>query len=300
MGSESDILERLRRRIPARSRRLKLGIGDDCAIYEPSAGEDLVFTTDFLIENVHFRRDTHRPKDIGYKSLARGLSDLAAMGATPRFCLLSLALPRWADHRFIDSLFDGLLELGGIARCPLAGGDLAAAPLLICDIVACGSVPTGKALRRSGARPGDGIWVSGRLGGAALGLATRKGAAWKKHIHPDPRLAVGRFVRNKATAAMDLSDGLSIDLARLCAASHVSADIEAPPLFRGANLEQGLHGGEDYELLFTAPAGVRLPAVFDGVPLTRIGTVTRGSPGRVRVDGAPLQARGFDHFRGEE
>ncbi len=294
--SERQILGRLRRRVPPKATGLTLGIGDDCAIYQPKTGEELVFTTDFLIENVHFTRETHSPRDIGYKALARGLSDLAAMGAAPRFCLLSLAVPDWAGDRIVDSVFRGLQDLAGRTRCPLAGGDLAHAPHLVCDIVVCGSVPSGQALLRSGAQIGDGVWVSGALGGSALGLRTLSGRARRKLIHPEPRLALGRALRAIATSAMDLSDGLSLDLARLCAESGVAAAITAPPVFPGATLEDALHGGEDYELLFTLPAA-RRPRKIAGVLVTRIGTVTSRVSGCVTLDGMPLAPRGYDHFQ---
>jgi thiamine-monophosphate kinase len=295
--SEREILDRVRRRVAKSSRGVALGIGDDCAIYRPKPGEELLFTTDFLIEDVHFRRATHAARDIGYKALARGLSDLAAMGAVPRFCLFSLALPKWADARFIDGIYRGLLALSESASCPLVGGDLARAAVLTCDVVACGSAPRGKSLRRSGAGPGDSIWVSGTLGASALGLTTNRGRALRRHLHPEPRLALGQFLRNKATAAMDLSDGLSIDLMRLCTESNVAAEIELPPLYPGATLEQGLHGGEDYELLFTAPLGARIPATHQGLKLTRIGKVVAGRAGEVRLSGELLQPSGYDHFR---
>ena len=242
---------------------LRLGIGDDCAIYSPRGGaEDLLFTTDLLLEDIHFRRTTHRAQDVGHKALARGLSDIAAMGGEPRFCLLSLAVPEWADSSWVDRFYDGLLELAGRSGAVLAGGDLARAEKLACDVTVCGGVPKNEALLRSGARPGDAIYVSGRLGGSALGLSTGKGPAWKRHLRPEPRLALGRFLRQRlaATAAMDLSDGLSLDLNRMCVASRVSAAIEAPPVFPGASMDQALHGGEDYELLFTLPPKRRLPA----------------------------------------
>lgn len=301
MASESEILDRVRRKAGASAwvsrSRLRLGMGDDCAIYLPEPREELLFTTDLLIENVHFRRHTHGARDIGYKALARGLSDLAAMGAVPRFCLLSLAVPDWAKPRYIDDIFTGLLKLAVQTDCPLAGGDLAVSPLLVCDIMACGSAPRGSALRRDGARPGDSIWVSGRLGGSALGLQTDRGAARRRHLRPEPRLALGQFLRGKAGAAMDLSDGLSLDLARLCQASRVAAEIVAPPLYRGATLEQGLHGGEDYELLFTVPRRVKIPASFERLPLTRVGEIVAGPAGAVFLDGKTLPPRGFDHFQ---
>jgi thiamine-monophosphate kinase len=154
-------------------------------------------------------------------------------------------------------------------------------------------------LLRSGARVDDAIYVSGLLGGSKLGLLCKKGRAWKRHLRPEPRLALGRMLREqlRATAAMDVSDGLSLDLQRLCAASGVSAAITAPPLFPGATLDHGLHGGEDYELLFTTRPRTSVPPDFNGLPLTRIGTITRGQPGRILLDGAPLAPLGYDHFQ---
>ena len=299
--TEKSILARLQRRVSIpRGSRIVAGIGDDCAIFRPpGAKDDLLFTTDLLIEDVHFKRATHTPSMVGHKALARGLSDIAAMGGDPVFCLLSLGLPDWADRRWIDQFYAGLLKLAGSARTVLAGGDLSRSERVVCDIVVAGSVPKGRALRRDGARPGDAIYVSGSLGGSALGLAKRKGRAWKRHTQPEPRLALGRYLRQKlrATAAMDLSDGLSLDLRRLCAASNVAAGIEAPPVFPGATLEQALHGGEDYELLFTVRPGVRVPARFENLPLTRIGVIRRGPPGRVLLSGHPLAPLGYDHFR---
>ena len=298
MSSEREILDLLRlRRVPKES-GVQLGIGDDCAIYRPRPREELVFTTDFLIEDVHFRWNTHTPAQIGHSALARGLSDLAAMGAKPVFCLLSLALSDRADKRWVRAFFSGLLKLADETATVLAGGDLARDGKVHCDIVVCGSVPQGAALRRSGARPGDRIFVSGLLGGSALGLATGTGAAWKRHVRIEPRIRLGQFLRTrlKATACMDLSDGLSLDLRRLCLESVVSAAITVPPRFAGASVEQSMHGGEDYELLFTVPARGRVPAEFEGMALTEIGKITAGRAGRVLLDGKPLRAAGFDHF----
>jgi len=280
-----------------------LGIGDDCAIFRPrGAREDLLFTTDMLIESVHFRRETHGAADVGWKALARGLSDIAAMGGEPRFCLLSLALAPWVETSWLDGFFDGLRRLATRTLTPLMGGDLAHAEKTMCDIVVCGAVPRGTALRRDGARAGDAIYVSGELGASALGLFKGGGRAWLRHLRPQPRLALGRFLRARvrATSAMDLSDGLSLDLHRLSLASGLSAEIGAPPRFPGATWEQALHGGEDYELLFTAPARARVPRDFEGLPLTRIGVMRRGRPGAVELEGAPLAPLGYDHFRGAD
>jgi thiamine-monophosphate kinase len=298
---EIGLVESIRRRAKLDSRAgLVLGIGDDCAIFRPRGShEDLLFTTDLLLADTHFRTTTHRPGDVGHKALARGLSDIAAMGGEPRFCLVSLSVTPSTEKRWIDAFYRGLLRLAGRTATALAGGDLARSPMLGCDIVVCGAVARGRALRRDGAHAGDDIYVSGRLGASALGLETGKGAAWKRHLRPEPRLALGRFLREKlgATAAMDLSDGLSLDLRRLCLASGLSAEIGEPPRFPGATLEHALHGGEDYELLFTLGRHARAPVEFEGVPLTRIGTMRKGRPGEIQLAGRRLAPLGYDHFR---
>lgn len=300
MPGELERIESIRRLAGAqRGARLVLGIGDDCAIYRPRGStEDLLFTTDLLIEDVHFRRGTHSAEAIGHKALARGLSDIAAMGGEPRFCLLSLALAPWTDNRWMNRFYRGLLRLAARTGTVLAGGDLAHAEKVACDIVVCGAAARGTALRRDGARPGDAIYVSGRLGASALGLEKGRGPAWRRHLAPEPRLALGRFLRMRlrATAAMDLSDGVSLDLRRLCLASGVAASITVPPRFPGAALAHALHGGEDYELLFTVRRGTRVPEAFEGLPLTRIGETRRGTPGEILLDGAPLSPLGYDHF----
>ena len=321
--SELGLIDRIRRMAGARrGSGVVLSIGDDCAVFrQRGAIDDLVFTTDMLVEDVHFRRETHRPEDAGWKALARGLSDSAAMGAAPRFCLVSLALAPWADSAWVDGFYRGLLRLARREKTVLAGGDLGRAAKVMCDIMVCGSVPRGRALRRGGAHAGDAIYVSGALGGSALGLSQLEpaqlgitkgaGKARRRHLKPEPRIALGGFLREKvrATAAMDLSDGLSLDLHRLCLESGLSAAIVAPPVFPGASLEQALHGGEDYELLFTARARTRVPGSFEGLPLTRIGTMRKGRAGAVFLDGAgflegaafpegaPLPLLGYDHFR---
>ena len=290
--------ERIRRLSPGAG--LVLGIGDDCAIFRPrGSSEDLLFTTDLLLEETHFLRGTHRAEDVGWKALARGLSDVAAMGGEPRFCLVSLALAKWSDSHWVEGFYRGLLRLARQSGTALAGGDLSHGRRVMCDIVVCGAVPRGTALRRDGAKAGDAIYVSGALGISEYGRLTRRGNAWKRHLRPVPRLALGRTARTRwrANAAMDLSDGLSLDLHRLCLASRLSAEIEMPPIFRGASLQQALHGGEDYELLFTVPPGARVPTTFEGLPLTRIGTMRKGAPGGVLLHGEPLPPLGYDHFR---
>lgn len=262
------------------------GIGDDCAILPGGQGNDLVITTDMLLEAVHFRR-ADPPALVGQRALARGLSDIAAMGATPRWCLLSFAVPEWATEAWTKSFYEGLLALAKQHRTHLVGGDLSHARTAAADIVVIGEVPHGKELRREGARPGDGIYVSGALGAAGA----RKYAA----APVEPRLALGRWLRGKASACMDITDGLSLDLHRLCTASRVAAVVDRPlPVAPGATLEQALSAGDDYELLFTAPGPIA--ARHRGVALTRIGTITRGTPGHIELFGQPHAPRGYDHL----
>ena len=275
--NELEIVERLRR-LTAPARDLTLGIGDDCAIFRPRAGEDLLFTTDQIIEGVHFRRGED-PGAVGHRALARSLSDIAAMGGVPRFCLVALAVPRRRGEKWIGAFYRGLLRLARRTGAALAGGDLAHDDKVRCDVMVCGSVARGKALRRDGARPGDVLYVSGRLG-----------KPWDRRIRP--RLALGRSLVGRATACIDLSDGLSLDLHRLCLASGVAAELDRVPVARGAKLDRALHGGEDYELLFTLPARLRPPR---GV--ARIGRIRRGAPGTMRFQGRPLLPRGYDHFK---
>lgn len=257
--------------------RVSRWIGDDCAIYRPRRGHELLFTTDFSIEGVHFKRET-KPEDVGRRALARSLSDIAAMGGTAHFCLVSLALAGWSSQRWIDSFYRGLIKLANQHKTALAGGDLSHANQIVCDVMVCGSVPQGKALRRDGARPGDVLYVSAALGG------------WRHKTDPQPRLEFGRRLVGKATACMDISDGLSLDLRRLCQASKVSAALDSIPVLEGATLEQALHDGEDYELLFSAPPKTRVPGIA-------IGTITKGKPGRITYQGQPVEPLGYDHFR---
>jgi thiamine-monophosphate kinase len=299
--NEPELIESLRCRVALPRRAgVVLGIGDDCAIVRPrGASEDWLYTTDMLIEGTHFRQETYGAADVGWTALARGLSDIAAMGGEARFCLLSLAVAGWVDATWVRGFYDGLLALAHRTGTALIGGDLAHTDRVMCDIVVAGTAPREKALRRDGARAGDAIYVSGALGGSALGLVSGRGKAWSRHKRPEPRLALGQFLRTRAgaTAAMDLSDGLSLDLRRLSAASGLSAEITAPPVYRGATLGQALHGGEDYELLFTAPARARVPREFEGIALTRIGTMRKGAVGAVMLDGEPLPPLGYDHLR---
>jgi thiamine-monophosphate kinase len=314
---------------------LRLGIGDDCALLAPRAGEELAVTTDLSIAGRHFRLDWHQPEAVGHRALARGLSDLAAMGARPLAAFLSLGLPRElietprgrraATRSWVQRFLDGLLALAEAQKTPLAGGDLAESPVAVADIVLVGAVPRGRALLRSGARPGDLLYVTGSLGGAAAGLARLAALAEAQpgrahppripkkleallapHLFPQPRIAQGLSLQRRglASAALDLSDGLSTDLAHLCAESRVAAEVDASllPIHPAATLAQALHGGEDYELLFTAPPTVRLPRAIAGVPITRIGRILKSRAGQpamtllTQQGSQPLQPHGWEHF----
>jgi thiamine-monophosphate kinase len=362
---------------------LRLGIGDDCALLRPRPGEELAVTTDLSIAGRHFRLDWHPPESVGHRVVARGLSDLAAMGARPVAAFLSLGVPREQTtavgrrRAWVERFLDGLLTLAAAYKTPLAGGDLSESPLALADIVLIGAVPQGKALLRSTARPGHLLYVTGGLGGAAAGLARlaelaqqaaeklrpesvlyqgttsvvpqaaenkrralapegsfppispqipsfsaacqaqpagnhplriprKLEAALAPHLYPQPRIAQGLWLvrHGLASAAIDLSDGLSTDLAHLCEESGVSAEVDAAllPIHPGATLEQALHGGEDYELLFTAPATARLPRKIAGVAITRIGRilpVRRNQPivTLLTPQGPlPLEPRGWEHF----
>jgi thiamine-monophosphate kinase len=327
---ELALLGEIRRRAAGSSSAgLRLGIGDDCALLVPRADEELAVTTDLSIAGRHFRLDWHPPEAVGHRVLTRGLSDLAAMGARPIAAFLSLALPRSLTvpvgrrPSWVQRFLDGLLTLAEAHKTPLAGGDLAESPLALADIVLVGAVPRSRALLRSGARPGDLLYVTGALGGAAAGLARlaelaqpgrpsppripkKLQALLAPHLYPQPRIAQGLWLQRRglASAALDLSDGLSTDLAHLCEESAVAAEVDSAllPLHPGATLAQALHGGEDYELLFAAPASARLPRQIAGVPITRIGRIVkprRGQPAATLLtqEGSqPLVPHGWEHF----
>jgi len=333
------------------ARSVAMGIGDDCAILRPPRGCEVLVTTDFTLEGRHFRRDWHPSESVGHRALARGLSDLAAMGARPLAAFLSLALPTEmlstrTGRVWVQRFFTGLRALADSHAVPLAGGDTAQSPCnkILADIVLVGSAPAGRAIRRSTARAGDALYVTGELGGAAAELAAiemtakKAGATsiarplrtrplhngWDRQstiaehpqLFPQPRLAVGQALLRRclASAAIDLSDGLSSDLAHLCRESGVGAELmqDALPIHRLAaqsSPKQALHlalnGGEDYELLFSASPTMQLPRSIARIRITRIGVLTklpshapgsgiflRDSAGRR----TPLDPAGWEHF----
>ncbi|MBT9332557.1 thiamine-phosphate kinase [Paracidobacterium acidisoli] len=356
---ERALISAIRARAGSGFRGVPLGIGDDCAILRPAPGSEIVVTTDLSLEQVHFRRDWHTPESAGHRCLARGLSDLAAMGARPMAAFLSLSIPsdlispedtsRTAGRRkpakrdvsWTDRFLDGLLQLAAKYKVPLAGGDTAQSPqfdeqgrrqsgLAAADIVLIGQVRRGQALLRSGARPGQVIYVTGSLGGSAaellaLGRDPSQFATLTKgmnyghpHLFPEPRLRAGEALaaRKWARAAIDLSDGLSTDLLHICEASDVAAEIDEAalpihPLARQAEhdgwipsaLGLALHGGEDYELLFTANRSVRIPRSIAGVSIHPIGLIqsrrqrhpmmVMNTPAGKHI---PVEAGGWEHF----
>jgi thiamine-monophosphate kinase len=294
------------------------GIGDDAAVLRIPAGNQVLVTTDFSIESVHFRRDWHAPAVVGWRCLTRGLSDIAAMGGEPLAAFLSLALDGDVPQRWVQHFLKGLLKLARKYNVPLAGGDTAQSDNGIqADIVVVGSVPKGRAVLRSGARAGDSIYVTGALGAPAMALDRLReglplGVERSRLFHPEPRLAVGQWLRRHGipSAMIDISDGLSTDLEHICAESHVGAEIDANAIPRArvggakrcfASLDYALHGGDEYELLFTSSRHV--PAKIEGVAVTRIGLTTRkGGMRLVDADGKKqaFRAQGWEHFKASQ
>jgi thiamine-monophosphate kinase len=350
--TEAEFVAWLQRRTAWRAPGLRLGIGDDAALVEVRPGRELILTTDMSIEGVHFRPDLHSPQAVGHRALARSLSDIAAMGGRPRYALISLAVSRHMSRAWMEGFFHGLLSLARRFGVAVIGGDTAIVRgASTIDVVVAGEAPCGKALHRSGARAGDHVFVSGPLGLAALGLRllqspARRGtilegdtprrshlqshgggsgaaSAIRAHLFPQPQCALGQFLSEQelATALIDVSDGLSIDLNRLCDASKVGARVfaERIPLSqqdkpRGRTsassllspetadaLELALHGGEDYQLLFTVSPARKptIPHRFGKLPLNCIGEIQASRAIQlITLDGKshPLEPRGYDHF----
>lgn len=316
--AEKLLIAGIRGRAASRSRAITTGIGDDCAILQvPSAHQTLV-TTDFSLEGVHFRREWHPAEAVGHRCLTRGLSDIAAMGGNPVAAFLSLALPQNLPQSWINQFLKGFLKLADQFHVTLAGGDTAQSPGgILADIVVIGSVPKGEAIRRSGARPGDHIYITGALGGAAATLKLLfsgkkvRPADFPQHFQPMPRIEIGRFLREKglASAMIDLSDGLSTDLVHICGESGVGAEIQVLAIprasigkpVRAVDLELALHGGDDYELLFTAHPAKHVPSRIAGIPITQIGRISRDKLVLlVNENGVAsrLRPRGWEHFKG--
>jgi thiamine-monophosphate kinase len=301
---------------------VRLGVGDDAAIVAPAPGCELAISVDMLVEGRHFLADAD-PESLGHKTLAVNLSDLAAMGARPRWALLAGALPD-ADERWLEGFSRGLFALADRFDVTLIGGDTTRGPRNLC-VTVIGELPAGAAITRAGARPGDDVWVSGALGDAMLALAALQGrtslaagglASLRGRLErPEPRVALGERLRGVATAGLDVSDGLTGDLAHILDASHVGADLDLRAIPRSAALDAKLAserdlalscllaGGDDFELCFTAPPSAResigVIATKTRLPLSRIGAIREGQGLTVRDErGDALTAlpHAFDHF----
>lgn len=332
MKTEFEFIQWLRTRAGNAPANLIAGIGDDAAIFSPASDRELLVTTDLLVEGIHFNLEYTPPSLLGNKALAVNLSDIAAMGGRPNYFLLNIARPRTMADNQLEAIVTGMLSLAEERSITLIGGDTSASKdRLFISITVIGECERGKAIKRSTAKPGDKICVSGSLGGAALGLELLKAGKRLKdmrseientgalrnyltetvplraHLAPQPRLALGATIgaRALATAMIDISDGLSSDLGHICKESGVGAEIyaQAIPVTVGASLEQALNGGEDYELLFTvAPERESdlevLRKEFSTTEITVIGTITAGSDRWIIKDEIkkPLLSRGFDHF----
>lgn len=337
-GFRSPVTGKIFRAEAGAASHLSLGIGDDAALFRPTRGCETILTCDWSLEGTHFLRNRHPADAVGWKCLARAVSDIAAMGGTPRCFLLSLALPENATGAWLAEFLRGLRRAARRLECVLAGGDTTKRNEILINITVIGELPKGRALRRDGARAGDWLYVSGRLGEAARGLrllrqhrgmANRRDERLRKHLYPEPRLALGQWLvaKRMASAAIDLSDGLSSDLQRLCAASSVGARVDAGKLPvvnevsapRGTQhlsknaqalkaapadeaLARALHGGEDYELLFTVPRSKasQVPPTLAGIPLHPIGLITANRKILLVGDGrkpASIKPGGWDPFR---
>jgi thiamine-monophosphate kinase len=322
MASEEQLIKRVKRRFPHAETPLRVGIGDDAAVLSTGGRKDWVVTTDQFLENVHFLRKIHAPKVVGYKALARATSDIAAMGARPRCFVLSLGLPTVCTGKWFDGFLGGLASAARQFGLALAGGDTTKYPSIAISLTVLGEVGRGRAILRSGARPGDLLCVSGKLGEAELGLRLvlknlhrHRAKLLRKHLHPEPRLELGQWLAENryVTAMIDISDGLSTDLGHICKSSGVGAVVwanklpvpavpQGPRRFGFDPLSLALHGGEDYELLFTVPRKLagRLPPKAGGVSINVIGEMTKGKKVVLADENGqqkPLKRRGWDPFR---
>jgi thiamine-monophosphate kinase len=314
--SEDELLEAIRRVLSTTDPAILVPVGDDAAVVRAGAG-DLVLTTDAVVEGVHFHRATATARDIGYKAVAAAVSDVAAMAASPRFALSSLTLSDDVDAAWTMELFGGMREACGEFAVALVGGNVSSGPAVSVAVTLTGEVAPGRAITRSDAKPGDVVVVTGSLGGAAAGLRLMRDAiaghvtdevldAIRRHERPTPRIGEAQVLaRHGATAMIDVSDGLAIDLARMCEASGVGVRLELGrvPAHPAATEGEALGGGEDYELIATMPAGAVAEAAAElrevfGVALTAIGTITPTGLEAVDAAGAsqPFERRGWDHF----
>lgn len=303
---EANFIDRIRDRF--QNAKLPVGIGDDAAIIDVPPGQSLVFCSDLLIENTHFLREIHPPDSIGYKAVAVNVSDVGAMGGIPMYFVISLAAPGDLEMAWIDDFYTGVKKACDKFGIALVGGDTSSAGAIFVDVSMIGRIQQGCAVLRSGARVGDRIYVTGTLGGSTQGLELLRagktdGPAVERHLRPEPRHKVGAAVGKQSHAMTDISDGLSTDLTHIAVSSGVTARIyrDRLPAEKGASEVQLLHGGEEYELIITAP---ELPSSVDGVNLTCIGEIVSSKKEHqvLLVDGSSesvLHPRGWDHFGAE-
>lgn len=328
--SEGEFVGWLRTLGPGKSPRVRMGIGDDAALVRVRSGSDLILTADLSIEGIHFTTGLHPARSVGHRALARSLSDIAAMGGTPRFALISAAFPRALSGAWVKEFYRGVIDLAARFHVEVIGGDTSIVRrTAMIDVTLAGEIPRDKGLLRSGARPGDQIFVSGRLGLSARGLGIlkvrsrrKKDAAGKSkedhetesaimaHLYPEPRCELGAWLQRTGlpSSMMDISDGLSSDLGRLCEASGVGARVLAEQIpgpsgvAEERSLDFALNGGEDYELLFTVPGRkmAKVPRSHRGIPLRCIGQISRSRKVLlVSKDGgeSPIARAGYDHFK---
>jgi thiamine-monophosphate kinase len=301
---EGALIRRIREKFQQQG-KVTVGIGDDAAVFELPSGYSTVFCSDLVAENTHFIRDLHPPDSIGYKAVAVNVSDVGAMGGVPMHFLVSVALPGDLDMSWVDGFLDGIERACTDFGVSLVGGDSSSSERIFVDVSMVGRVRSGGAVLRSGAKAADSIYLTGALGGSMLGLERLKAGkkddpAGKRHLYPQPRHRVGAALADRAHAMIDVSDGLSTDLAHILEESHVSARIykDRIPVAPGADDVQVLHGGEEYELIIVGP---ELPPEIEGVVLTRIGEIIDSSLDHqlFLIDGAResiLPPRGWQHF----
>ena len=298
---EGGLIRKIRERFKTAA---AIPIGDDAAVFDIPPDNSLVFCSDLVAENRHFIRNLHPPDSVAYKAIAANVSDVGAMGGTPLHFLISLAVPGELDVSWIDSFLDGVAQACKDFEIFLLGGDSSSSDSIFVDVSMIGTVPAGKAIGRFGAKPGDFIYVTGQLGGAALGLeylkSGSKNDAVERHLYPKPRHKIGAALRDQVHAMIDISDGLSTDLNHILEESKVSARIykDRIPAWPRAEDRHILHGGEEYELIL---AGPQLPQSVSGVQLTEIGEIVEAGPENeiLLIDGTRellLRPQGWQHW----
>ncbi len=299
---EGALIRKIRERFQSNAR---VGIGDDAAVFDVPPEHSIIFCSDLIAENTHFLRNLHPPDSIAYKAIAANVSDVGAMGGMPKYFLISFSAPGSLELSWFDGFLDGVQRACGDFEIALLGGDSSSSDLIFVDVSMIGWIPSGLEVRRSGARPGDSIYVTGTLGGSALGLECLKAGkagdeAVQRHLYPQPRHKTGRAVAEQAHAMIDISDGLSTDLGHILEDSSVSARIykDRLPAAAGATDSHVLHGGEDYELIITASD---LPAMAGGVAISRIGEIIQSGPDHQTflIDGtreSVLRPQGWQHW----